>query len=223
MQRIFIVEDDEKLRSELEIFLNNNGYQSFCLKNFDNCIKDILNSESDLVLLDINLPFYDGEYVLKEVRKESDVPIIMITSRENDIDELISINYGADDYITKPFNTQILLARISSVLKRVNKSDINSNKIDAKEFVLNISESKIIKEKNEVELTKNERKILQCLLNKRNSIVSREEIMEYLWNTDEFVDDNTLTVNVARVRSKLEEIGLKGLIETKRGQGYILK
>mgnify|MGYP001084916857 CR=1 FL=1 len=223
MQRIFIVEDDEKLRSELEIFLNNNGYQSFCLKNFDNCIKDILNSESDLVLLDINLPFYDGEYVLKEVRKESDVPIIMITSRENDIDELISINYGADDYITKPFNTQILLARISSVLKRVNKSDIISNKIDAKEFVLNISESKIIKEKNEVELTKNERKILQCLLNKRNSIVSREEIMEYLWNTDEFVDDNTLTVNVARVRSKLEEIGLKGLIETKRGQGYILK
>ena len=147
----------------------------------------------------------------------------MITSRDNEMDELISINYGADDYITKPYNTQILLARIASILKRANKNELEKSKIDCIEFILNISESKIEKGNIEIELTKNESKILQCLVKNRNKIVSREELMDYLWNTDEFVDDNTLTVNITRVRNKLEEIGLKEIIETKRGQGYILK
>lgn len=222
MQKIFIVEDDEKLRNELTIFLNNNGYETDFLTEFENCIDKIKNSKSDLILLDINLPFNDGQYICKEIRKTSNVPIIMITSRVDDIDELISINYGADDYITKPFNTQILLARISAILKRAS-NNFYISKIDAKDFTLNISESKLQKDNIEVELTKNEKKILQCLLNKRNNIVSRDEIMEYLWNTNEFVDDNTLTVNIARVRNKLEEIGLKEILETKRGQGYILK
>lgn len=221
MYKILIVEDDEKLREELEIFLGNNGYFVFSLNKFDNCIEDILKSDSDLILLDINLPFSDGEYICKEVRKKFDIPIIIVTSRDNEIDELLSINYGADDYITKPFNTHILLARISSILKRINKND--SNKIVSKDFTLNISESKLEKDGKEIELTKNERKILQCLLNNRNKIVSREEIMDFLWSTDEFVDDNTLTVNITRVRNKLEEFGLKELLETKRGQGYILK
>lgn len=223
MQKILIVEDDEKLRNELEKFLNNNGYEAQGLKKYDNCMEDILQSKSDLILLDINLPFSDGEYICKEIRKKSEVPIIMITSRDNEMDELISINYGADDYITKPYNTQILLARISSILKRTNKSELEKSKIDCTEFVLNISESKIEKEDKQVELTRNESKILQCLVKNRNKIVSREELMDYLWNTDEFVDDNTLTVNITRVRNKLEEIGLKEMIETKRGQGYILK
>lgn len=221
MYKILIVEDDEKLREELEIFLGNNGYFVFSLNKFDNCIEDILKSDSDLILLDINLPFSDGEYICKEVRKKFDIPIIIVTSRDNEIDELLSINYGADDYITKPFNTHILLARISSILKRINKND--SNKIVSKDFTLNISESKLEKDGKEIELTKNERKILKCLLNNRNKIVSREEIMDFLWSTDEFVDDNTLTVNITRVRNKLEEFGLKELLETKRGQGYILK
>ena len=147
----------------------------------------------------------------------------MITSRNNEMDELISINYGADDYITKPYNTQILLARIASILKRTNKSELEKSKIDCTQFILNISESKIEKEDKQIELTKNESKILQCLVKNRNKIVSREELMEYLWNTDEFVDDNTLTVNITRVRNKLEEIGIKEMLETKRGQGYILK
>ena len=221
MQRILIVEDDEKLRSELEIFLKNNGYFVSSLNKFDNCIADILQSDRDLILLDINLPFSDGEYICKEIRKKSEVPIIMVTSRDNEMDELLSINYGADDYITKPFNTHILLARISSILKRINKVD--TNKIISEYFTLNISESKLEKDGREIELTKNERKILQCLLNNRNKIVSREEIMDFLWSTDEFVDDNTLTVNITRVRNKLEEFGLKELLETKRGEGYILK
>ena len=223
MQKILIVEDDKKLRKELEKFLNNNGYKAEGLEKYDNCIEDILQSKSDLILLDINLPFSDGEYICKEIRKVSEVPIIMITSRDNEMDELISINYGADDYITKPYNTQILLARIASILKRANKNELEKIKIDCIEFILNISESKIEKGNIEIELTKNESKILQCLVKNRNKIVSREELMDYLWNTDEFVDDNTLTVNITRVRNKLEEIGLKEIIETKRGQGYILK
>lgn len=221
MHKILIVEDDEKLRNELETFLKNNGYIVFGLKSFDNCIEDILESNSDLILLDINLPFFDGEYICKEIRKKSEIPIIMVTSRDNEMDELLSINYGADDYITKPFNTHILLARISSILKRTNKND--SNKIVSEYFTLNISESKLEKDGKEIDLTKNERKILQCLLSNRNKIVSREEMMDFLWSTDEFVDDNTLTVNITRVRNKLGEFGLKELLETKRGQGYILK
>lgn len=223
MQKILIVEDDEKLRNELEKFLNNNGYKAEGLKKYDNCIEDIMKSESDLILLDINLPFSDGEYICKEIRKKSEVPIIMITSRNNEMDELISINYGADDYITKPYNTQILLARIASILKRINKNELEKSKIDCTQFILNISESKIEKGNKQIELTKNESKILQCLAKNRNKIVSREELMEYLWNTDEFVDDNTLTVNITRVRNKLEELEIKEILETKRGQGYILR
>lgn len=223
MQKILIVEDDEKLRGELEIFLNNNGYEAKSLKKFDNTIQDILNSKSALILLDINLPYSNGEYICKEIRKISEVPIIMVTSRDNEIDELLSMNYGADDYVTKPFNIQILLAKIGAVLKRVNNIGFNQNKIDCENFILNISESKLEKEDKQIDLTKNESKILQCLAKKRNKIVAREEIMDFLWSTDEFVDDNSLTVNIARVRNKLEEIGLKDILETKRGQGYILR
>lgn len=221
MQKILIIEDDEKLRNEISIFLTNNGYETSSLSKFDDVIEDILKSASDLILLDINLPFNDGEFICKEIRKVSDVPIIIITSRNNELDELLSINYGADDYITKPFNTHILLARISSILKRINK--IDKNIIDAKDFILNISESKLERNGIAIELTKNEKKILERLLKDRNKIVSREDIMDYLWSTDEFVDDNTLTVNITRVRNKLEEVGLKEIIQTKRGQGYILK
>ncbi len=222
MQTILIVEDDNKLRKELEIFLNNNGYNSQSLKKFDNTIQDILNLKPDLILLDINLPGADGEYICKEIRKKSIVPIIIITSRDNEIDELLSINYGADHYITKPFNIQILLAKIASLLKRSTMIS-NQETIDCKEFILNTSKNSIIKENKEIELTKNEFKILKYLVENRYKIVSREDIMDTLWESESFIDDNTLTVNITRLRSKLEELDLKELIETKRGQGYILK
>ena len=221
MNKILIVEDDEKLRDELAIFLTNNGYEVTSLKEFNNTIADILNEKSDLVLLDINLPKIDGEYVCKEVRKVSSVPIIIITSRDNEIDELLSINYGADHYVTKPFNIQILLAKISSLLRRTSFGN-NIEKIDAKDFILNISKSLIEKDEKEIELTKNEFKILKYLVQKRNKIVSREEIMEYLWESESFIDDNTLTVNITRLRNKLEELCLDKLLQTKRGQGYML-
>ena len=223
MQRILIVEDDEKLQNELEIFLNHNGYEAESLKVFDDTIRDILDIAPDLVLLDINLPGADGEYVCKEIRKVSNVPIIIITSRDSEIDELISINYGADHYITKPFNIQILLAKISSVLRRNSSANDVKDKIDAKDFVLNMQNSSIAKDDKVIELTKNEYKILKYLIQNRGRIVSRDDIMETLWETESFIDDNTLSVNITRLRAKLEELGLKELLETRRGQGYILK
>ncbi len=220
MNKILIVEDDEKLRKELEIFLNKNGYEAKGIEKFDNVINDIINEKANLILLDINLPFIDGEYICKEVRKISDVPIIMVTSRNNEIDELISLNYGADQYVTKPYNIQILLAKIAGLLKR--NSSNNQEKIDCGKFVLNISQSLIESSNKKIELTRNEFKILYYLAIHKGQIIARDEIMDYLWESESFIDDNTLTVNMKRLRNKLEELNLQDIIETKRGQGYIL-
>lgn len=220
MNKILIIEDDEKLRKELEIFLNKNGYEAKSLEKFDNVIGDIINEKANLILLDINLPVIDGEYICKEVRKVSDVPIIMVTSRNNEIDELISLNYGADQYVTKPYNIQILLAKIAGLIKR--NSNTNQEKINCGKFVLNISQSLIESQNKKIELTKNEFKILYYLAIHKEQIVSRDEIMDYLWESESFIDDNTLTVNMKRLRNKLEELNLQDIIETKRGQGYIL-
>ena len=223
MSKILIIEDDEKLRKELEIFLNKNGYEATSLENFENPVKDAIEINSDLILLDINLPNIDGEYILKEIRKVSNVPIIMITSKDNELDELISLNYGADQYVTKPFNLQILLAKIAGLLRRSKLTVTNQNKIDCQDIILNVSKSILEKGNTQIELTKNELKILYFLVSKRGQIVSREEIINYLWESESFIDDNTLTVNMKRLRTKLEEVELQDLIETRRGQGYILK
>ena len=222
MPKILIIEDDEKLSEELKIFLNKNGYKATTLTTFDNTIQDILQTNPDLILLDINLPNTDGEYICKEIRKQSNMPIIIVTSRDNELDELLSINNGADHYITKPFNIQILLAKIGSLLRRTNMQEVN-DKIDAKDFILNTSNNTSEKDGKIIELTKNEYKILKYLVQNRGKIVSREDIMECLWESESFIDDNTLTVNITRLRNKLEELELKELLETKRGQGYILK
>lgn len=223
MQKILIIEDDEKLRNELETFLNKNGFVATSLKKFDNAVEDILNEKADLLLLDINLPYTDGEFICKEIRKISNVPIIMVTSRDSEMDELLSLNYSADQYVTKPYNIQILLAKIVGLLKRNQNAGNNPDKIDCGEFVLNTAGRIIEKEDNKVELTKNEYKILEYLVLHRQQVISRDEIMDYLWESEEFVDDNTLNVNIKRLRTKLEELGLIDQIETRRGQGYLLK
>ena len=223
MKRILIIEDDEKLRCELETFLNKNGFVATSLNKFDNAVEDILNEKADLLLLDINLPYTDGEFICKEIRKTSNVPIIMVTSRDSEMDELLSLNYGADQYVTKPYNIQILLAKIVGLLKRNQNAGNNPDKIDCGEFVLNTAGRIIEKEDNKVELTKNEYKILEYLVIHRQQVISRDEIMDYLWESEEFVDDNTLNVNIKRLRMKLEELGLTDQIETRRGQGYLLK
>ena len=222
MEKILIVEDDKKLRDELQLFLSRNGYDAAYLEDFDNTTRDVLEAKANLVLLDINLPNTDGQHVCREVRKVSDVPIIMVTSRDNEVDELVSINYGADNYVTKPYNAHILLAKIAALLKRASGNS-NQDKIDCKEFILNISRGVVEKDGKELELTKNEFRILQILAKSRNQIVSRDEIMQELWDSENFIDDNTLTVNITRLKNKLEELGLKELVETRRGQGYILK
>lgn len=223
MQKILIIEDDEKLRDELEVFLTKNGFFVESLEVFDNVVENVLNAKADLLLLDINLPYTDGEYICREIRKTSNVPIIIVTSRDNEIDELLSLNYGADQYVTKPYNIQILLAKIVGLLKRNQNSESNPDKIDCGEFILNTAGRIIEKGNKKVELTKNEYKILEYLVLYRQKVVSRDEIMDYLWESEEFVDDNTLNVNIKRLRTKLTELGLEEQIETRRGQGYLLK
>ena len=221
MPKILIIEDDEKLREELKIFLNKNGYNAITLTTFDNTIQDILQTNPDLILLDINLPNTDGEYICKEIRKQSNMPIIIVTSRDNELDELLSINNGADHYITKPFNIHILLAKIGSLLRRTNMQEVN-DKIDEKDFILNTSNNTIEKDGKIIELTKNEYKIFKYLVQNRGKIVSREDIMECLWESESFIDDNTLTVNINRIRKKLKDIGLDDFVKTKKGLGYMV-
>ena len=205
MFKIIIVEDDKEIREELKILLENSGHQVKLVTDFENVAQKIIDEQAHLVLLDINLPGNNGEYICKEVRKISEVPIVMITSVDSELDQLISLNYGADDYITKPFNIQILLAKIATILKRTNSNNKDQSKIDCKDFILNLSKSTIEKEEKEIELTKNEFKIIYYLVQNRGKIVPREEIMSYLWDSEMFVDDNTLTVNIKRIRNKLEE------------------
>lgn len=220
MHKIMIVEDDERLALELKVFLENNGYEVFSITDFENVVEQILKGDEDLVILDYKLPFYNGGYILKEVRKQSEMPIIMATSVNDEVNELINLSNGADDYITKPFNTQILLLRMEKLLARNTKS--YSSTLKYEDLILDVSKSLLLKGDDSLELSKNESAILSYLLKNRGTIVSRDDLMDYLWGTSEFIDDNTLTVNVSRIRSKLSSLGYDHVIETKRGQGYII-
>lgn len=220
-KRIFIVEDEEKIRNELSNFLNKYGYETKYSVDFDNIVEDILKENPHIILLDINLPQYDGYYICREIRKKSKVPIIVVTSRNSEIDELMSMNLGADDFVTKPYNTQILLARISSVIRRTYDND-DMEIFEYRDLKYNLSTSEAEFKENKIELTKNESRIIYILIKNKGKIVSRNDIIKALWQEDEFIDDNTLTVNINRLRKKIEEIGAEGYLQTKRGQGYIL-
>ncbi len=220
MAKILIIEDEIKLRQELEVYLNNNGYQTEVIEFFENTLEQMNSFNGDLILLDINLPNISGQFLCKEYRKVSSKPIIIVTSRNNEMDELMCINYGADDFVTKPYNPLILIARIEAVLKRMQPA--SEILISYQDIKLDVSKSSILKDDRVIELSKNELKIFYYLLQHRGIIKSRENLMEYLWDSDMFVDDNTLTVNINRLRKKLEDIGLKDVIHTRRGQGYII-
>ncbi len=220
-KKIFIIEDDEKIRNEWCTFLNKYGYEAIYSLDFEHVIDEVLREKYHLILLDINLPFFDGYHICREIRKKSSVPIIVVTSRDSEVDELMSMNLGADDFITKPYNTQILLARISSLLRRTYNNQ-ESEILEYNNLQLDLSKSEVKYKDNKIELSKNESKILYVLIKNKEKIVSRNDIIEALWESDEFVDDNTLTVNINRLRKKLEEIGAIDFLKTKRGLGYIL-
>lgn len=220
-KKIFIIEDEEKIRVELSEFLNRYGYEVSYSTNFENIVNIALKENPHVILLDINLPYYDGYYICREIRKKSNVPIIVVTSRDTEMDELMSMNLGADDFVTKPYNTQILLARIESLIRRsYGKNSMEIFEHNGVRYNLSTSEMEFNNKK--IDLTKNESRILYTLIKNKGKIVSRNDLIKSLWQNDEFIDDNTLTVNINRLRRKLEKIGAKDYLQTKRGQGYIL-
>ena len=220
-QTVFLVEDDQGLREELGTLLTRYGYAWTTTDDYEDVAGQVLASGAHLVLLDLNLPRYDGYHVCRELRRRSDVPIIVVTSRAAELDELMSMNLGADDFLTKPYHTQILLARITRLLQRAYPSAPNPT-LSAKGITLDLGRSVVQAKGGEEELTRNEARLLQVMLKNPGRIVTRSELMDALWQSDEFVDDNTLTVNVARLRRKLERLGCVGVLTVRRGQGYQL-
>ena len=214
-----VIEDEKTIRDELKSLLETSGYKTIVLEKFDNALEDILKEKSDLLLLDINLPKVNGELILKEVRKQSNIPIIMVTSRVGEADEVLSMSYGADDYITKPYNPTILLLRISNIFKRMEK---NTDFLIYDDIKVYQSKGILMKENKVLDLTKNEMIIFSYLLNNRGNIVNRDELMTELWNNEEYINENALTVNISRLRAKLESFGIKNAIETRKGLGYKL-
>ncbi len=219
MKKILIVEDDKTISKELSNLLSSSNYEPIELTDFSNSYEEIISKSPDLILLDINLPYVNGETLLSKIRKTSNVPIIMVTSKNTEIDEVLSMSYGADDYITKPYNPTILLLRINAIFKRLENT---SDTITYKDLTINMQKGIIKKGEEEIILTKNEMIIFNYLLTHQDKIVTRDELMTDLWNNDEYINDNALTVNISRLRSKLKSIGHEDAIETRKGIGYIL-
>lgn len=221
MKKILIIEDDATLREELRLLLENGGYAPCIATDFENAADEAARIRPDLVLLDILLPDANGQSILRDIRSRSDVPVIMLTSRSTDADEIISRSSGADDYVTKPYNPALLLLRIETVLRRTGGRG-SEEELTYRGMRLNLLRSSVTYKGAETVLSRNEMNILHCLLKKRGTIVSRDELMDYLWDRSDFVDDNTLTVNINRLRKRLEGLGFPDVIETRRKQGYML-
>ena len=219
MFKIIIVEDDKEIREELKILLENSGYEVQIISDFEHIIEKIIEEQVNLILLDINLPNKDGFEICSKIRAKSKVPIIFVTSRNNSMDELKGIMLGGDDYIEKPYNVPILLARIKNLLNRTYLEERES-KIEYKGITLEVLKSKITYNKKEIELTKTEIKTLHYLFKNKDKIIPRADIIDFLWDNEVYADDNSLSVIITRLREKLKEIGIENLIETKRGQGY---
>lgn len=218
--RILVVEDDDVIRRELKILLENALYEVELITEFDQAGEQIRKLHVDLILLDLSLPGVSGFDICTQVRSFSEVPIIFLTSNTDAMSELTGMLKGGDDYITKPFHAPILLARIAAVLKRSQKNSEAQTKLEHRGVRLDVMKSSITYKDKEAELTKNELKILHCLFLKPEEIVSRMDLVDYLWDNQVFIDDNTLSVHMTRIRGKLEELGIREFIETKRGMGY---
>ena len=223
MTKILVVEDDHQIQQELVLLLQRNGLEAQALTSFESVPQQIIAAHPDLVLLDLNLPGIDGQQICREVRQLSNVPIIVVTSRNTDLDELMVLSLGADDFIAKPYNTQILLMHITSVLRRANSDVTTGTKLSHAGVTLDSSSCKVSANQKSVELTKNELRILSLLMQNAGTVVSRQRIQEELWQSDEFVDDNTLTVNISHLRNTLASIGIEDFVMTRRGLGYVIE
>ncbi len=220
--RIFIVEDDRGIATGITSSLNSWGMETVCVKDFRNVMGEFAEFSPHLVLMDITLPFMGGYYYCEEIRKISNVPIVFISSASDNMNIVMAMNMGGDDFIPKPFDQSVLLAKVQAILRRTYDFSSSAPIIEHRGAILNTGDNTLSFEDSVIQLSKNEYRILFTLLNNKGKIVSREKLMEILWETDSFVDENTLTVNVGRLRKKLENAGLKDFITTKFGVGYIV-
>ncbi|EAG1170831.1 response regulator transcription factor [Listeria monocytogenes] len=225
MVKVYIVEDDEVIRDTIRKHLSKWGFEIGVVEDFNNILQEFLAFEPQLVILDVNLPFFDGFYWCNQIREVSNVPIIFLSSRNSRMDQIMGMNMGADYYIEKPVDLDVLMARINALLRRTySYADLEeANVMEHNNVLLHIDTNTLTHLEDKIELTKNEFLILYELMKQKGSIVSRDEIMRALWEDESFVDDNTLTVNVVRIRKKLAEIGLSEFIKTKKGQGYMIE
>ncbi|MCX7711657.1 MAG: response regulator transcription factor [Clostridia bacterium] len=223
MYRILIIEDDHALCGKIVEGLQKWKFEPVIIEDFEDIMKEFVQNSPHLVLLDINLPYFDGFHWCRKIREISKVPILFLSSRDANMDILMAVNMGGDDFIAKPFSMDILMAKIQALLRRTYSYSGSSNEvIECSRVVLNISESSLLYRDSKIDLTKNELKILMLLMKNKGKVIPREKIMKILWDEEVFVNDNTLTVNINRLRSKLEEMGLENWISTKKGQGYII-
>lgn len=223
MFKVFIVEDDSTIASALETGLKQWGYEAGKATDFTNIMGEFAEFAPQLVLLDITLPFYNGYYWCTEIRKVSKLPIIFISSASDNMNIIMAMNMGADDFIPKPFDMTVLTAKVQAMLRRSYDFGGDSHLMEHRGLVLNLDNASCVYDGNDLELTRNEYRILQLLLEKHGTIVGRDEIMNYLWQGEAFVDENTLSVNMTRIRKKLESVGLNDFIVTKKGLGYIVE
>ena len=223
VSNVYIVEDDPVIAGAVADHLATWQMQSRCAKDFEHILDEVEEYQPDIILLDIKLPYYNGFYWCMEIRKTSKVPIIFISSADDNMNIVMAMNMGGDDFISKPFDLTVMVAKIQALLRRSYSFSGTLNVIEHQGVILNLNDATVEYQQTKIELTKNEFKILQLLLENKSKIVSREEIMECLWLSDSFIDDNTLTVNVTRLRKRLNDIGLENFIKTKKGIGYMVE
>ena len=223
MYKIMIVEDDKALCDNLVHALTKWGFEGVAVNNFENISGEFVSSKANLVLMDVNLPYFDGFYWCNKIRQVSKVPIVFLSSRDTNMDIIMAMNMGGDDYITKPFSTDILIAKINALLRRTySYGDEKVDLLECNGVVLNMTDNMLVYSDKEIELTRNEFKVMLLLMKNKGKSVSRDRIMRALWEDDNFVNDNTLTVNINRLRGRLSDIGLKDYIITKKGYGYMI-
>jgi len=224
MYKILVIEDEEKIRDIIKESLSKWGFEAYSVNNFNNVFEEFVQINPQLVLMDVNLPAFDGFYWCNKLRNISKVPVVFLSSRSTNMDVIMAVNMGGDDYITKPFSMDILMAKINAILRRTySYTDTSMDALDYKGVLLSLKDNTLYYAEKSIELTKNEFKIIYILMKRHETIVSREDIMQELWQDENFIDDNTLTVNINRLRKKLKEIGLIEFIKTVINQGYVIK